>query len=132
MATSQTARPSRELIGVGRSRHRASAMKKVYCSDSYFLVGHLRQLLESHHIECITKNEYLLGGAGELPPTECWPELWVVEDFQYEKARELVEGFLSTPAGSEAEWRCPECGERLEGQFTACWSCGANRPPALD
>lgn len=103
-------------------------MKKVYSSDSYYLVGHLRQLLESHHIECITKNEYLLGGAGELPPTECWPELWIIEDFQYDKARELVAEFLSAPPGSDTAWRCPQCGESLEGQFTACWHCGAQRP----
>ncbi|NIM29348.1 MAG: DUF2007 domain-containing protein [Gammaproteobacteria bacterium] len=107
-------------------------MKKVYSSDSFLLVGHLRQLLENEHIACVTKNEYLLGGAGELPPTECWPELWIVEDAQYDKARELVEGFLSTSAGSALEWSCAECGERLEGQFTACWRCGAPRAPGLD
>ena len=107
-------------------------MKKVYSSDSFYLVGLLRQLLEDQHIKCITKNEYLLGGAGELPPTECWPELWIVEDFQYEKARDLVEGFLATPAGGVTEWSCAECGERLEAQFTACWRCGAQRPPPLD
>jgi hypothetical protein len=55
-------------------------MKKVYSSDSFFLIGHLRELLEHHHITCIAKNEFLLGGAGELPPTECWPELWITED----------------------------------------------------
>ena len=108
------------------------AMKKVYSSDSYFLVGHLRQLLENHHIKCIAKNEFLLGGAGELPPTECWPELWIAEEFQYDKARELIEGFLASSAESGTEWRCPECGERLERQFTACWSCGADRPPPFD
>jgi hypothetical protein len=119
-------------MGVKRSAHGTSAMKKVYSSDSYFQVGHLRQLLESQHVKCVIKNEYLLGGAGELPPTECWPELWIVEDFQYEKARELVEGFLSAPPAGTSEWRCVECGERLEGQFTACWRCGTPRPPSLD
>jgi len=107
-------------------------MKKVYSSDSFFLVGHLRELLENHHIRCITKNEFLLGAAGELPPTECWPELWIAEDFQYEKARELVEGFLASNAGNATEWRCPACGERLEGQFTACWNCGAERPTCCE
>lgn len=107
------------------------AMKKIYSSDNYLLVGHLRQLLENHHIRCIAKNEYLLGAAGELPPTECWPELWVAEDFQYEKARELVESFLAeVPDGGP--WECAACGERSEAQFTACWRCGAERPPPRD
>ena len=104
------------------------AMKKVYSSDNYFLVGHLRQLLESHHIKCIAKNEYLLGGAGELPPTECWPELWVAEDFQYQKAKELIDGFLESAKEGDA-WQCAACGERSEPQFSACWHCGAERPP---
>ena len=25
-------------------------------------------------------------------------------------------------------WRCAQCGESLEGQFTECWNCGASRP----
>ena len=106
-------------------------MKKVYSSDNYFLVGHLRQLLESQHIKCIAKNEYLLGGAGELPPTECWPELWVAEDFQYEKAKELIDGFLAGVNNGDA-WQCPACGEHSEAQFTACWRCGAERPLPFD
>ncbi len=85
-------------------------MKKVYSSDSYYLVGHLRDLLEHHHIKCIAKNEFLFGGAGELPPTECWPELWIAEDFQYEKARQLVEGFLARHGGV-ASWRLVTDGE---------------------
>ena len=107
-------------------------MKKVYSSDNYMLVGHLRQVLENHHIECVTRNEFLIGGAGELPPTECWPELWVVEDYQYERARELIESFLDASAEPRGEWRCERCGERLEGQFTQCWRCGADKPPHLD
>lgn len=107
-------------------------MKRIYSSDNPLIVGHLKQVLEANHIACITRNEYLLGGAGELPPNECWPELWVVEDFQQQEARALVEAALAMrfePAGS---WECPDCGELLEGQFTACWACGAERPPGGD
>lgn len=107
-------------------------MKKVYSSDDYFLVGHLRQLLESHHIECIAKNEFLLGGAGELPPTECWPELWVTEDVQYDKARKLIEEFLADHDQGDDPWQCAQCGERSEPQFNACWRCGAERPLPSD
>ena len=129
--------PRRPIACPGRAasdtarRGDAGTMKKVYSSDNYFLVGHLRQLLENHHIDCIVKNEYLLGGAGELPPTECWPELWVAEDFQYEKAKELVEAFVAS-GGQGGPWACPACGERSEAQFTACWSCGAERPLPWD
>jgi predicted nucleic-acid-binding Zn-ribbon protein len=23
-----------------------------------------------------------------------------------------------------SEWRCPQCGEKVEEQFTECWNCG--------
>jgi len=127
MATASIACPGPKPRRGGPAEAPRRAMKKVYSSDSYFLVGHLRQLLENHHIQCIAKNEFLLGGAGDLPPTACWPELWIAEDFQYDKAKELIAGFLVVSAESDREWCCPDCGERLEAQFTVCWSCGAER-----
>jgi hypothetical protein len=27
-----------------------------------------------------------------------------------------------------ATWTCPNCGEKVEEQFTQCWKCGHNRP----
>lgn len=102
-------------------------MKRVYSSDNYLLVGHLRKVLEDNHIRCVIKNEHLIGGAGELPPIDCWPELWVAEDFQLGKARELVDALLcmtEDPVG----WNCPGCGEEIEGQFSQCWNCGNDRP----
>ena len=102
-------------------------MKRLYSSDNYMLVGQLREVLEDNHIRCIVKNEHLIGGAGELPPIECWPELWVAEDFQLGKARELVDAFLSTAPELDG-WRCSGCDEEIEGQFSECWSCGKDRP----
>ncbi len=107
-------------------------MKRVYSSDNPLIVGHLKQVLEANHIACVTRNEYLLGGAGELPPIECWPELWVIEDFQLQKARALVESTLAMGLDPTLGWSCPACGESLEGQFTSCWACGAERPPGVD
>lgn len=104
-------------------------MKRVYSSDNPLIVGHLKRVLEANHIACIIRNEFLLGGAGELPPIECWPELWVVDDFQQQKARALVESVLAMGKDSPEDWRCRCCGEPLEGQFTACWACGTERPP---
>ena len=105
-------------------------MRKVYASDDFLLVGHLRQVLENHHVHCVVRNEHLIGGAGELPPIECWPELWIVDDDQWEKARALVDACLPDRSRQRRPWCCPGCGESLEGQFTECWRCGAPRPDA--
>ena len=103
-------------------------MKKVYSSDDAILVAQLRQMLEANHIACVTRNDFLSGAAGELPPTECWPELWVVENFQVDKAEALVEAFVRSAAPTEA-WTCGGCGEQVDGPFTQCWACGFERPP---
>lgn len=107
-------------------------MRKVYSSDNYLLIGHMRQVLENNHIRCTVRNEHLIGGAGELPPIEVWPELWVQEDFQYEKAKSLVNAYVQDCSHGRGDWRCPRCAEPLEGQFTDCWKCGTERPDAFD
>ena len=74
-------------------------MKRVYSSDDFLMVGALRsdrQVLEDHHVACVIKNEHLIGGAGELPPTECWPELWIAEDALLDKAMGLVQAFVAS------------------------------------
>jgi hypothetical protein len=99
-------------------------MKKIYTSPDRMMVFHFKNILESYHIDCIVKNEYLAGAAGELPPNECWPELWIDDD-KYDQAvsiLEQTETFQTLPT-----WTCTHCGEVLEGQFTACWQCGESR-----
>lgn len=103
-------------------------MKKVYTSPDRLIVSHFQNILESYHISCLVKNEYLAGAAGELPPTECWPELWVTKASQYDEAIEILRQSLSFEGPANyPEWRCTRCGEKLEGQFTACWRCGESR-----
>ena len=98
-------------------------MKRVFSSHDPVLAGYLRTMLEEHGIACLVKNEFLLGGVGELPPTECWPELWVVEDGQEARARAIIDDARQAGQGKEA-WRCSGCGEWIEPEFGTCWSCG--------
>ena len=103
-------------------------MKRVYSSHLGLMVGHMKNILESHSIPCVIRNEYLAGGAGELPPTECWLELWVERDIDYERARGIVEEALQSQHQGGEPWSCPGCGEWLERQFDVCWRCGTERP----
>ncbi|MCC5810738.1 MAG: DUF2007 domain-containing protein [Ectothiorhodospiraceae bacterium] len=102
-------------------------MKLVYSSHSPLLVGHMRNILESEGIRCVCRNMMLVGGAGELPPTAVWPELWVEREIDYERAERLIREAQAPSSGGEG-WTCPGCGERLEPQFTECWQCGRSRP----
>jgi hypothetical protein len=103
-------------------------MKMVYTSSDAMLVGFLKDLLENRGITCIIKNQYLSGAIGDLPPQECWPELWVTEDRDLEPARRLIEQTLGGPEQGASPWTCPGCGERIEAQFGRCWNCGRDRP----
>jgi len=103
-------------------------MKRIYGSHNNLIVGYLRHVLENHGIRCLVRNEHLAGAAGELPPNECWPEIWVTEDHLADRARRIVEEALGAGRESGEPWRCPACGEQLEGQFELCWHCGAPRP----
>lgn len=103
-------------------------MKRVYTSSDFLIVGHLAEVLKRRHINCLVRNLYLAGGAGELPPTAIWPELWVADE-DYELARRLIDEVLGTTGLPGPAWVCTGCGERIEGQFAACWNCATPAPP---
>ena len=102
-------------------------MKNVYSSPHLFLVNHYRNIVESYGIPCIVKNSFLSGAAGELPPTEVWPILCVEDDRDYDRAKQIVDEELKRLENAGDHWVCQSCGERIEGQFTDCWKCGASR-----
>ena len=65
----------------------------------------------------------LQGGA--LFRMETRPSVWVLDDEQLPRARELAADFGHRAPSSEgppATWTC-RCGETSEEQFTECWSC---------
>jgi hypothetical protein len=99
-------------------------MKTVYSASNLSSVSIFRNTLESYGINCWIKNEFLSAGVGEIPPIECWPQL-CVDDADYEEAQRVVDEALAEK--EMPVWQCGSCGEVIEGQFTACWSCGKSR-----
>ena len=89
----------------------------------------IRGFLESNGIAAVVRGDHLTSGWGELPVDVC--SVWVTDDAQYDRAQSLLLQFLNGDIEREARnrhWRCPQCGEALEGQFTSCWNCGIARP----
>jgi hypothetical protein len=87
----------------------------------------LKELLEGEGVACLIRNEELFAAMGEIPFIECFPELWVVDDEVYPRARVLLDGWLKRDEPKGEPWVCSGCGETLEGQFGACWNCGRER-----
>ena len=97
-------------------------MKKLTSSESLITINHFKNVLESEGIASQIKNEHLGSIVGEMPFIEVWPELWVVNDLEYDRAKQLIDTAISDES-PKASWKCRNCGEENEGQFAACWNC---------
>lgn len=105
-------------------------MIKVFASPNLAVAKMAHDVLQMNEIGCVLRNERLGGAVGELPWTEVWPEVWILDERQADKARELLAAFEGDQDPQEAglPWICPECGESIDAPFTDCWNCGAARP----
>jgi hypothetical protein len=105
-------------------------MKKLYTFTlaDRAQAGLLKELLEREDINCIIRNEQLFAALGEIPFLECFPELWVIDDEVWPRAKSLLDGWLKDE-GKGPAWICSSCGETLEGQFGSCWKCGQEKRP---
>lgn len=63
--------------------------------------------------------------AGEIPPDQALPEIWIADAAQFDAARRLLDELRHPPV---RRWVCPGCSERIDGPFEQCWRCGAAMP----
>jgi len=111
-----------------------SDLRKIYVADDQGDAHLLRGLLEREGIDVVIRGaDFVPLQGGTLFGMETRPSLWVLADdaVLYARAVEIAEEYAASkgvPAPTEGEtWRCRRCGEEIEAQFTACWSCGAER-----
>jgi hypothetical protein len=104
-------------------------LRKVHTAESIIEIAHLRNVLELAGIACYVRNERLGGAVGEIPFVECWPELWVLRNGDALNARGLLDTARAAVVPAP-DWTCRNCGERVEGQFDACWRCSTPDGPA--
>lgn len=100
-------------------------MKKVLSADSLVTISHFKNVLVTEGIPAFIKNEHLGSIIGEMPFQEVWPELWVENDLDYDRAMQLLDENTVQNESPGRAWRCQKCHEENEAQFGACWSCGA-------
>jgi len=95
-------------------------MRLLHSAPNVAHVNHLKSVLESMGIRCRVRGEYLSAAVGELPPIECWAELWIVDDERHDDALDVLR---HASASRRGEWTCPECGESVDAGFEECWNC---------
>ena len=82
------------------------------------------EALRHSGIDASVQRYFLGAAAGELPPDQCLPEVWLLDDRQEAQARALLHDLTHVP---QRRWLCA-CGEMVEGGFEACWQCGTPMP----
>ena len=100
-------------------------MKRLFVSQSLVEVESLKELLSTDGILCTIRNQQGSSLAGEVPFVEVFPELWVVSDADFDRAKELLK---DREVEIEVERRhvgfAPDVGSGTLVTFTACWKCG--------
>jgi hypothetical protein len=82
-------------------------------------------MLAQAGFDASVQRAYASSIAGQVPPDQCLPEVWVMDDAQHAAAAELLAQLRHLP---QRQWFCPRCQERVEGPFEQCWNCGAAMP----
>jgi hypothetical protein len=100
-------------------------MKLLARCDQALQAEHIANALRAAGIACRVRNTTLSSAVGEIPWLECAPQVWIERDADEERAQELLREIRKPSSGPQ--WRCAGCGEMLDPQFGACWSCGAQR-----
>jgi hypothetical protein len=112
-------------------------MRHVYTGrdemDAHFVKG----LLENEGIEAVVTGENLEATWSTLPLSEnSLPSVWVREEDE-QRAALIVNEYSQVDRVNASDkvadsprptWKCPNCGEAVEVQFTECWKCGHARP----
>ena len=103
--------------------------------DAHFVKG----LLERDGIEAVVVGENLVNAVGTLPlSSQSLPNVSVREEDEA-RAAAIVEAYRKTDRANadaatedapRATWKCANCGEAVEEQFTECWHCGHSKEPA--
>ncbi|MEY4749595.1 MAG: hypothetical protein RIQ60_1809 [Pseudomonadota bacterium] len=81
-------------------------------------------LLRQGGVDATVQRAWSSSIAGDIPPDQALPEIWLDDAAQHAQASELLHALRHLP---ELRWVCHGCDELIEGPFTQCWQCGALR-----
>ena len=100
-------------------------MKRLTQAPNLALASLWCDMLAQAGFEVSVQRAFASSIAGEIPPDQALPEIWVNDDAQLDAARVLLAQLQHPPW---RHWVCRGCGERIDGPFDQCWSCGTAMP----
>ena len=99
-------------------------MKEVFRHNEFIRVSMFRDLVEAAGIPTMLRNEHLVHGVVEIPITEFYPNLCVMNDEDYPAAWEIIHEVLESEKEAVGEdVICAKCGESNPSNFGECFSC---------
>ena len=98
-------------------------VKRFYAAGDLIEAQLLKDMLTQSGIVTEIFNQNARGGTGEIPFTHAYPELWLLNENDEVRARNLVDEYehLEVPSGISL---CGNCGEESPQNFASCWQCG--------
>lgn len=93
----------------------------VYTCENHFLANNAKNIVECSGIATFLKNEFAQGAVGEISAFDSWPEVWVVDDNDFEQAKAIIAS--SENVASMDNWICNHCYEENDASFELCWQC---------
>ena len=100
-------------------------MKRLAQAPNLAIATLWADVLKGAGLTVSVQRAFASGIAGEIPPDQALPELWLEDEHRWDEAQALLHN-LQHPA--ERRWACPGCEEIIEGPFDQCWRCGAAMP----
>jgi rubrerythrin len=98
-------------------------MKRIYEAADVIEAEAVAAVLKGRGIDAFVVGAHTYDTPGVNPLA--FPAVWIADEEDEGAARLALAGLRAADKG--APWRCPACGEAHEGQFAACWKCGAPR-----
>lgn len=102
--------------------HDAGCMKRVVQAPNLMIATLWADMLQRDGISATVQRAFACGIAGEIPPDQALPEIWVDDDAHHARALRMVDELQNPPVW---RWVCQACTEIVEGPSQQCWNCGA-------
>lgn len=98
-------------------------MIRVYTASNLPDAHIVANLLARAGVEARVFNENAQSGLGDIPFGEAYPQVWVMDDKDADRARDLIRVHERTSANVGTVF-CRACAEENPGNFETCWKCG--------
>ena len=102
-------------------------MRRVYKAADPMDAEFVRGLLENAGLRAVVHGAHVSSWYGPILGQAVAPGVFVPEA-DLAAAEEIVARYVAGEIETGEPWTCPQCSEAIEGQFTACWNCGSDRP----